>query len=38
VIDVEKGKIEARLKIVNGEFVDLDEIVRRRETLEALDL
>lgn len=38
VINVEKGKIEARLKIVNGEFVDFDEIVKRRETLEALDL
>lgn len=38
VISVEKGKIEATLKIVNGEFIEFDEIVKRREILETSDI
>lgn len=34
VIDVQKNRVEARLKIVNGDFVDFDEIVKRREILQ----
>ena len=37
-IDVRKKKIDAKLKVVNGEFVDLDEIVKRREVLEESDI
>jgi hypothetical protein len=38
VISVEKGKIDAKLKIVNGDVVDFNEIVRRREIIEASDI
>jgi hypothetical protein len=34
----EKGKIEPRLKIVGGDFVQFSEIVKRREIFQALDL
>jgi Icc protein len=38
VITVNKGKIDAKLKIVNGDIVDFNDIVRRREILEASDI
>jgi len=38
VITIKKKEIEAKLKIVNGEFVDFDEIVKRREILSASDI
>ena len=38
VIDVRKKKIDAKLKVINGEFVSLDEIVKRREVLEESDI
>lgn len=38
VIDVKKGGIEAKLKVVNGEFIDFNEIVKRREILEDTDI
>ncbi|MEM3458058.1 MAG: metallophosphoesterase [Candidatus Bathyarchaeia archaeon] len=38
VVDVKGKKIDAKLKIVNGEFVDFGEIVKRREILQASDI
>jgi 3',5'-cyclic AMP phosphodiesterase CpdA len=38
VITVDGKKIEAKLKIVNGDFVDFEEIVKRREVLQASDI
>jgi len=38
VIRVEKKKVEARLKIVNGDFVDFADVVARREVLQASDI
>jgi len=38
VITLKEKKIEAKLKMVNGEFVDFDEIVKRREILQASDI
>ena len=38
VMDVKGRKIEARLKIVGGDFVDFEEIVKRREVLQASDI
>jgi 3',5'-cyclic AMP phosphodiesterase CpdA len=38
VISVEGKKVEAKLKIVNGDFVEFDEIVKRREILQASDI
>ena len=38
VVDVKGRKIEARLKIVGGDFVDFEEIVKRREVLQASDI
>src|SRR3972149_4814707 len=38
VVDVKGRKIEARLKIVGGDFVDFEEIVKRREGLQASDI
>lgn len=38
VLSVKKKRIEAKLKIVDGEFVDFDEIVKRREILESADI
>jgi Icc protein len=38
VITVNKGQVDAKLKIVNGDVVDFNEIVRRREILEASDI
>ena len=38
MIDVQGKKIEAKLKVVDGEFVSLDEIVRRRAILEESDI
>jgi 3',5'-cyclic AMP phosphodiesterase CpdA len=38
VITVEGKKVEAKLKIVNGDFVDFEEIVKRREILQASDI
>ncbi|MGQ9565556.1 MAG: metallophosphoesterase family protein [Candidatus Bathyarchaeales archaeon] len=38
VIKIEKNKIDARLKIVNGAFVEFDEILKRREVLKASEL
>jgi hypothetical protein len=35
---VEGKKVEAKLKIVNGDFVEFDEIVKRREILQASDI
>jgi Icc protein len=33
-----KKKIEAKLKVVNGDFIDFEEIVKRREVLESYDI
>jgi len=38
VIEVRKKKIDAKLKVINGEFVSLNEIVKRREILEESDI
>jgi 3',5'-cyclic AMP phosphodiesterase CpdA len=38
VIAVEGNKIEAKLKIVGGDFVDFGEIVKRREILQESDI
>jgi 3',5'-cyclic AMP phosphodiesterase CpdA len=38
VISVKGKKVEAKLKIVNGNFVEFDEIVKRREILQASDI
>jgi len=38
VITIKKGKVEAKLKMVNGGFVDFNEIVVRREILQASDI
>lgn len=38
VIEARKKKIDAKLKVINGEFVSLDEIVKRREVLEESDI
>jgi len=38
VITVKGDKIEAKLKIVDGDFVNFDEIVKRREILQASDI
>lgn len=37
-IKIKKGKTEERLKIVNGEFVDFNDIVKMREVLQASDI
>jgi len=38
VINIKKHRIEEKLKIVNGDFVDFDEIVKMREVLQASDV
>jgi len=38
VITIKKKEVEARLKIVNGGFIDFDEIVKRREILQISDI
>jgi 3',5'-cyclic AMP phosphodiesterase CpdA len=38
VINVKKGEIEAKLKMVGGDFVDFNEIVKRREVLQESDI
>jgi Icc protein len=38
VVSVKGKKIEAKLKIVNGDFVDFGEIVKRREILQESDI
>jgi len=38
VIKVKKKEIEAKLKVVNGEFVDFNDIIKRREILEESDI
>ena len=38
VVTVEGSKIEAKLKIVGGDFVDFGEIVKRREVLQESDI
>jgi 3',5'-cyclic AMP phosphodiesterase CpdA len=38
VINVKANAIEAKLKIVGGDFVDFDEIVKRREILQESDI
>lgn len=38
VVDVKGRTIKARLKIVGGDFVDFEEIVKRREVLQASDI
>jgi Icc protein len=38
IITVENSKIEAKLKIVDGEFVDFADIVKRREVFQASDI
>jgi len=37
-INVKEGEIDAKLKVVNGEFIDFNEIVKRREILEDTDI
>jgi len=38
VIEVERKKARARLKIVNGEFIEFEDIVKRREALQKTDI
>ena len=38
VLKIEKKKIDAKLKIVDGNYVDFEEIVKRREILQASDI
>lgn len=38
VIMIKKNRVEERLKIVNGDFVDFNDIVRMREVLQASDI
>jgi 3',5'-cyclic AMP phosphodiesterase CpdA len=38
VINVKAGEIEAKLKIVGGDFVDFSEIIKRREVLQESDI
>ena len=38
VIKINKKRIDEKLKIVNGNFVDLDDIVKMREVIEASDI
>jgi len=38
VITVKEREIEAKLKVVDGEFIDFNEIVKRREILEKSDI
>lgn len=38
VIKIDKQKIDAKLKIVNGKFVDFSDIVKRREVLRESDI
>jgi 3',5'-cyclic AMP phosphodiesterase CpdA len=38
IINVKNGEIEAKLKIVGGEFVDFSEIIKRREVLQESDI
>lgn len=38
IVTVEGKKVEAKLKIVNGDFVDFAEIVKRREILQESDI
>ncbi|MDH5449008.1 MAG: hypothetical protein OEY24_05200 [Candidatus Bathyarchaeota archaeon] len=38
VITIKKNRIEEKLKIVNSDFVDFDDIVKMREVLQAFDI
>lgn len=38
VITINKNRIEEKLKIVNGDFVDFDDIVKMREVFQASDI
>lgn len=38
VITIENNKIDAKLKIVDGDFVDFNQIIKRREILQASDI
>jgi len=38
VIEIKKNRIEEKLKIVNGHFVDFSDIVKKREVLQASDI
>lgn len=38
VIEVKNGKVEAKLKIVGGGYLDFEEVVKRREILQASDV
>jgi Icc protein len=38
VITIEGRKVEAKLKIVNGDFVDFEEIIKRRAIFQASDI
>lgn len=38
VITIKKNRIEEKLKIVNSDFVDFDDIVKMREVLQASDI
>lgn len=38
VVEIDGGRIEAELKIVGGGYVDFEEIVKRREVLQASDI
>jgi len=38
IIEVEGKKVKARLKIVNGEFIEFSDIVKRREALQKTDV
>ncbi|MDH5634646.1 MAG: metallophosphoesterase [Candidatus Bathyarchaeota archaeon] len=38
VINIKKNKVEEKLKVVNGNFVDFSDIVKMREVLQASDI
>lgn len=38
IINIEGNEIKAKLKIVNGELINFNEIVKRREILQASDI
>jgi hypothetical protein len=38
VVEIKGRKVDAKLKIVNGGYVDFKEIVKRREILQASDI
>ncbi|MEM2691132.1 MAG: hypothetical protein QXS01_03430, partial [Candidatus Bathyarchaeia archaeon] len=38
VIEVKDKKVEAKLKIVGGDYISFEEVVKRREILQSTDI